>query len=107
MLDGRQNIRASYYSAISRPNFYELVPHTTGDPDADYQEIGNPYLKHTTADNYDVRYEFFPKGLDQFLAGVFYKNIVNPIEYSLVKPGTGLDFVSQPGNFGTCAQLRL
>ncbi len=101
MLTDRQNLRASYYSAISRPNFYELIPHTTGDPDADYQEVGNPFLKHATADNYDLRYEFFPKGLDQFLAGVFYKKIDNPIEYSLVKPGTGLDYVLQAGNFGT------
>ncbi|QQL49627.1 TonB-dependent receptor [Mucilaginibacter ginkgonis] len=100
MIDSRQNLRASYYSAISRPNPYELVPHTTGDPDADYQEVGNPSLKRATADNYDIRYEFFPKGLDQFLAGVFYKRISNPIEYSLVKPGTGLDYVLQPGNFG-------
>ncbi len=100
MLDDKQNIRLSYYSAISRPNFYELIPHSSGDPDADYQEVGNPNLKHTTADNYDLRYEFFPKALDQFLAGVFYKRIVNPIEYSLLSPG-GVDLVSQPNNFGT------
>ena len=98
-LTDKQNLRASYYSAISRPNFYELIPHTSGDPDADYQEVGNPYLKHATADNYDVRYEFFPKALDQFLAGVFYKRIENPIEYSLVN--SGLDYVSEAGNFGT------
>ncbi|NCD70009.1 TonB-dependent receptor [Mucilaginibacter agri] len=101
MLDDKQNIRATYYSAISRPNFYELIPHTTGDPDADYQEVGNPYLKHATADNYDLRYEFFPKALDQFLAGVFYKRIENPIEYALVKQSSSLDYVSQAGNFGT------
>jgi outer membrane receptor for ferrienterochelin and colicin len=100
-LTDKQNLRASYYSAISRPNFYELIPHTSGDPDADYQEVGNPYLKHATADNYDLRYEFFPKALDQFLAGVFYKHIVNPIEYSLVNSGLG--YVSEAGNFGTAS----
>ena len=98
-LTDNQNLRASYYSAISRPNFYELIPHTSGDPDADYQEVGNPYLKHATADNYDIRYEFFPKALDQVLAGVFYKKIDNPIEYSLVNSGLG--YVSEAGNFGT------
>jgi outer membrane receptor protein involved in Fe transport len=100
-LTDKQNIRASYYSAISRPNFYELIPHTSGDPDADYQEVGNPNLKHATADNYDLRYEFFPKAFDQFLAGVFYKRIVNPIEYSLVNSGLG--YVSEAGNFGTAS----
>jgi TonB-dependent receptor len=101
MLTDKQNLRASYYSAISRPNFYELVPHTSGDPDADYQEVGNPNLKRATADNYDLRYELFPKGLDQILAGVFYKSIVNPIEYALVNSSSNKDLVLEAGNFGT------
>lgn len=103
VLTDKQNIRASYYSAISRPNFYEVVPHTSGDPDADYQEIGNPYLKHATADNYDLRYELFPKGNDQLLLGVFYKKIANPIEYALINQmaaGSG-GFALQAGNYGT------
>jgi outer membrane receptor protein involved in Fe transport len=103
VLSDKQNLRASYYSAISRPNFYEIVPHTSGDPDADYQEIGNPNLKHATADNYDLRYEFFPKALDQLLIGVFYKKIENPIEYALINlqaAGSG-GFALQAGNFGT------
>ncbi|HEY0245703.1 MAG TPA: TonB-dependent receptor [Mucilaginibacter sp.] len=107
MLSDKQNLRASYYSAISRPNFYELVPHTTGDPDADYQEVGNPYLKHATADNYDIRYEFFPKPLDQFLIGAFYKNIVNPIEYALVSSSSNKDLVLEAGNFGTAHNYGL
>lgn len=103
VLSSKENLRASYYSAISRPNFYEIVPHSSGDPDVDYQEIGNPNIKHATADNYDLRYEFFPKALDQFLAGVFYKRIVNPIEYALINlqaAGSG-GFALQAGNFGT------
>lgn len=106
-LTDKQNLRASYYSAISRPNFYELVPHTSGDPDADYQEVGNPYLKRATADNYDLRYEFFPKGLDQFLAGVFYKKIVDPIEYALVSSSSNKDLVLEAGNFGTAHNYGL
>jgi hypothetical protein len=102
-LTDKQNLRASYYSAISRPNFYEIIPHTTGDPDADYQEQGNPSLQRTTSDNYDIRYELFPKPLDQFLLGVFYKRIVNPIEYALVNLGAagGQGTVLMPENFGT------
>ncbi len=99
MLNKRQNLRLTYYSAISRPGFYELIPHTGGDPDADYQEVGNPYLKRVTAENFDLRYEFFPKALDQFLAGIFYKRINNPIEYTLEK--SGLNYVLKADNFGT------
>ncbi|WP_214072827.1 TonB-dependent receptor [Mucilaginibacter sp. dw_454] len=102
-LSDKENLRASYYSAISRPNFYEIVPHTSGDPDADYQEIGNPNLKRATADNYDLRYEFFPKPLDQLLVGVFYKRIVNPIEYALVnlQAAGSSGYALQAANFGT------
>ena len=99
MLNKRQNLRLTYYSAISRPGFYELIPHTGGDPDADYQEVGNPYLKRVTAENFDLRYELFPKALDQFLAGIFYKRINNPIEYTLEK--SGLNYVLKADNFGT------
>ena len=97
-LSKKQAIRLSYYSAISRPNFYEAVPHTGGDPDADYTELGNDRLKRTTADNLDLRYEYFPKGLDQLLVGVFYKRLKNPIEYALMDSGTNVYYV--PENFG-------
>lgn len=98
-LTDKQNIRLTYYSAISRPNFFELVPHVVGDPDADYQQVGNPNLKRITAENFDLRYELFPKGLDQLLVGVFYKSIDNPIEYALIPYGTS--FALQPNNFGS------
>lgn len=103
MLSDKENLRASYYSAISRPNFYELVPHSTGDPDADYQERGNPHLKRATSDNFDIRYEFFPKPLDQLLVGVFYKSIVDPIEYALVnlKAAGSAGYALEAENFGT------
>lgn len=100
-LDDKQAIRATYYSAISRPGFYELIPHTGGDPDADYQEIGNPNLKRVTANNYDLRYELFPKGLDQLLVGVFYKQISNPIEFAITNnTGGATGYSLQANNFG-------
>jgi TonB-dependent receptor len=99
-LDNMQDLRFSYYSAISRPNFYELIPHSVGDPDADYNEVGNPNLKRITSDNFDLRYELFPKGLDQLLVGAFYKNIQNPIEYAVELPAHATDYVLEPENFG-------
>jgi TonB-dependent receptor len=99
-LDSKQDLRFSYYSAISRPNFYELVPHSVGDPDADYNEVGNPLLKRITSNNLDLRYELFPKGLDQLLVGVFYKNIQDPIEYAVELPPHATDYVLEPENFG-------
>lgn len=82
-LTHKQAIRASYFSSISRPNFNDLMPFTiTGD---DYTEIGNPKLLHTQAQNYDLRYEFFPEPTSQILAGVFYKNLTDPIEHTFLR----------------------
>ncbi|HEY9196429.1 MAG TPA: TonB-dependent receptor, partial [Mucilaginibacter sp.] len=95
-LTDNQNIRASYFAAISRPGFGEQVPYkVTGEY---YDEVGNPFLKHITADNYDIRYEFFPGGADQLLLGSFYKKIYNPIEYFVVRNGGPSDQVIKPQN---------
>ncbi len=77
-LSQSQNLRISYFSGISRPNLYELVPAgVSGDT---YSDSGNPYLKHTTSQNYDLRYEHFFSTSNYIVGGAFYKNLPNPIE---------------------------
>ena len=95
-LSDNQNLRASYFASISRPGFGELVPYKIAGQY--YDEEGNPNLKHITADNADVRYEFFPGGSDQFLIGSFYKRIYNPIEYFVVRDGGPSSQVIKPQN---------
>ncbi|MEI6019629.1 MAG: TonB-dependent receptor [Bacteroidota bacterium] len=96
-LNKLSNIRLSYFKGISRPALFELVnAPNIGDY---YTESGNPYLKHTKSSNYDLRYEFFPKNDEQLIVGVFYKNIINPIEYSFAQVGNNF-YVYQPSNFG-------
>lgn len=98
LLNSRTNLRLSYFSSISRPGYFEIVPYNfTGD---EWDERGNPMLKHTTANNFDFRYEFFPKPDEQLLIGAFYKNIQNPIEYGFSQTGVQSQLVYQPGNFG-------
>ena len=106
MPTGKQNIRASYFRSINRPGFLEIVPYiTVGEENT---EMGNPDIKHTVADNIDLRYEFFPKPLDQFMFGLFYKNIQNPIEYSWSNPqGSKGNIYYMPNNFGTAKNLGL
>jgi hypothetical protein len=84
-LNRQQNIRLSYYKSISRPSFSELAPYTY--PGEYFTEIGNPLLKHTRADNFDLRYEWFPGLADQVLLGAFYKTLQNPVEYFVVRNG--------------------
>jgi hypothetical protein len=102
-LSNRENLHFSYFRSISRPNYYELV-YGAGSRSATSSEIvvGNPYVMHSVADNFDVRYEIFPKGEEHLFVGAFYKHINDPIEIRLLASGTGLYTVtplnSNPAN---------
>lgn len=96
-LTKKMNLRASYFSAINRPGFFEYVPFKVSDDN--FSLSGNPQLKHTTSQNFDLRYEYFPKGLDQLLIGGFYKDITNPIETAVEFTGTS-SATLKPFNFG-------
>ena len=77
-----QEVRASYFRSLIRPSFGEIIPYNIPATQNDaYASQGNPYLKHTTADNFDIRYGYYPaKSSDEFLVGAFLKNIYNPVE---------------------------
>lgn len=99
LLTGNQNLRLSYYRALARPGFSEMIP--DGADGEFFKEIGAPQtLKHTIADNYDLRYELYTSTADQLLLGVFYKNIQDPIEISAVKPLNVNSLYLQPVNIG-------
>lgn len=83
-LTDQQNIRASWYEAINRPSYTEVIPYQDIRPGG---TIGNPKLSHATASGYDLRYEIYPSGKDVFTLGAFYKKINNAIE-ELVKSGS-------------------
>lgn len=98
-LTKQQQLRLSYYRALARPGFAELIP---DGPDGEFfKEVGDPKnLQHTIADNLDLRYEFYATNADQVLLGVFYKNIQDPIEISAVKPLNINNLYLQPVNIG-------
>lgn len=101
-LSSNKNLRLSYFSAINRPGFFEYVPFKIEDDN--FSLSGNPNLKHATSSNFDFRYEFFPKGLDQILIGAFYKNIQNPIESAIEFTGTS-SATLKPTNFGNATNF--
>ncbi len=104
ILNAQQNLRLSYFKSISRPGYFEFIPaNLSGEY---FNEGGNYNIKHTIADNIDMRYEYFPNGSDHFLGGVFYKNIVNPIEYGFSQVGNN-SFLYTPQNFGTATNYGL
>jgi len=102
-LSDKANFRASYFKSILRPAFSDMVPYrdNTGFGGDNFPTQGNPNVQHSQIDNYDFRYEIFPKGLDQYMIGAFYKTIVNPIEYSVVTTGFAAGYTLSPSNFGT------
>ena len=76
------NLRGSFGIGISRPNFADIVPSRSVDPNTSpYPTIsaGNPALKPTKANNYDILVEhyFRPYGILQ--AGFFYKTLSDAI----------------------------
>lgn len=75
-----QAFRLSYYQAISRPNYYDLVSYTNNAGTGN--QAGNPNLRHSRSYNFDARYEIFSGGDNALLVGAFYKRIIDPIETS-------------------------
>jgi TonB-dependent receptor len=99
-LTDNQAIRASYFQSILRPAFADFIPYPQVSSDDPNTFIGNPYLQHTTIDNYDLRYEFFPGAFDEFMVGGFYKYLINPIERVLQPGASGATLFLEPENLG-------
>jgi hypothetical protein len=77
------NMRLAASRTLSRPDLNELSPSPSLEYVGGFQVMGNPNLKRALIDNYDLRIEAFP-GLSEVLAaGVFYKNLHQPIEQVL------------------------
>ena len=90
MLTSNTNIRATYGMAISRPNFSDLVPSVLFSPNGSPPSatLGNPALKATRANDFDLLFEHFFQPLGILQAGFFYKDLSNPI-YNTTQTGTG------------------
>ncbi len=74
------NIRSSYGKTLARPNFREKAPYANFNFVGDFTFLGNPDLKRTLIDNYDLRWEWFLRPGEIFAVSGFYKQFKNPIE---------------------------
>ena len=75
--------RAAYGKTVNRTEFREVAPYQELDYENNTTISGNPDLKSATVDNYDLRVEFYPRNNGQgemISAGIFYKDLKNPIE---------------------------
>jgi TonB-dependent receptor len=84
------NLRAGYYQSISRPELREIAPFSFYDFAEQIFTIGNPDLERSLVRNYDLRFEYFPRGGEILSLSLFYKKFDSPIEDVFV-PNSGGD----------------
>ena len=102
-------LRLAYGRGIARPNFSDLPPFATIDPSSSPTTVttGNPNLKATHANDYDILFEHYLKTVGILQAGFFYKALSDPIFTVQANPTSGQfagDRVTQPIN-GPSAHL--
>jgi TonB-dependent receptor len=79
-------LRAAYGMGIARPNFGDIAPFFVDDPTSNPEfSKGNPDLKPTHAQNFDVLLEHYLKPVGLIQGGFFYKTLTDPI-YSVTQP---------------------
>jgi TonB-dependent receptor len=101
------DIRFAYGRGVARPQFGDLAPSLTVDDANKRISLGNPALKATHADNFDVLFEEYLKPLGLIQGGFFYKRIdlpIYPIE-SLVTSGPYVGYRQDQPQNGTSAWL--
>lgn len=84
----RMLVRAAYGKTLNRPEFREISPNYFYDFLFNSINVGNSALKTASVDNFDVRWEFYPRPGENITIGGFYKKFVDPIEMYFI-PGVG------------------
>jgi len=91
-------VRFSASKTISRPGFKEVAPFQYTELFAGATTVGNPELVNGENYNFDLRYERYPR-LGEFMAvGVFYKQLINPIEKTMEVATNQLQSFRNAGN---------
>ncbi len=72
-------VRAGFSQTIARPNLRELAPFEQFDTKNGFYLVGNPNLKRTVIQNYDLRLEWYPNAGDLVAISGYYKSFTDPI----------------------------
>ncbi len=104
-INSKNNIRLSYGKTINKPEIRESSASYYEDFDLNAIVHGNPELKPSYIDNYDIRYEWYPNPGEMISLAAFYKKFKNPIENFLYPSGTTYDY--KPFNTGTAENRGL
>ncbi len=72
--------RLSYGETVVRPDLREISDVRYQDPELQIRVGGNPLLRTSPIDNFELRGEYFYSNGDNFTVSLFYKDIDSPIE---------------------------
>jgi outer membrane receptor protein involved in Fe transport len=73
-------LRIGFGQTIVRPDLREIADVAYIDPELDIRVRGNPALRSSPIDNFEIRSEFYYGSGDNFTISLFYKDIQSPIE---------------------------
>ncbi|MDM8159900.1 TonB-dependent receptor [Labilibaculum sp. K2S] len=103
-LSENTKLKLAWTNSISRPKYYDLVPHSKIKLEDNEIEIGNPKLDPTNSMNFDVMAEHYYSNVGLLSGGFFYKSlsdISNTIERrDFSYSGKTWDKFYQPINVG-------
>ncbi|HKV63604.1 MAG TPA: TonB-dependent receptor [Candidatus Acidoferrum sp.] len=91
MFFSNTKLRLAYGRGIARPNFSDLPPFAVVDQTSTPTgvQMGNPNLKPTHANDFDILFEHYLKTVGIIQAGWFYKAMTDPIFSVTSSPTTG------------------
>jgi hypothetical protein len=87
-LNNNMLFRLAYGKTLNRPEFRELAPFGFYDFSFNLVKKGNELLQTAYIQNFDLRWEWYPKTGELITVGLFHKLFTNPIESSFI-PGGG------------------
>ena len=107
-----QQLRVSATQTLSRPEYRELSPVEFYDVLGGQRLFGDANLRRALIQNYDARWEWYPRAGETISLGAFYKRFRNPIERILVQNADGfspdITFANAEGadNYGLELEVR-
>jgi TonB-dependent receptor len=106
-LNEKSNLRASYFRSVARPELREIAPIGYYDYELNMFINGNPNLTRSRIDNFDVRYEVFPRAGEVLSASAFYKRFDKTIENQFYAVGSSSDIKTANYNKAFTAGMEI